>query len=299
NPLTSACSDKEKTMLPAHQSPFTVTDQGLSVPALTEMNSQLGQPGQLAQLGERREVIGEWYGCKLSSVFQPIVDPVSGRQVGSEAFLRCHGNGQRDLSPWSLFSANASDEKLVAFDRLVRTVHTVNFRAHFEPGQLLFLNIHGRLLAAVNADHGAYFRGTLASLGIAPEQVVIETPTAASHQTELLSFVLRNYRNNGFRVAVNVDSAAQWQLIASRIDPDFVKIDARAVLDGAAGGSGGLDWLHALKGDATLVLTHLESRLGDDQLRSGTWAQGFAYGRPAPRLAAPETAAANRRFLRC
>lgn len=279
-------------MLHAHQTPFTVTDKWLSGHALTDMNWQVGQPG------ERREVIGAWYSCRLSSVFQPIVDPAAGRQVGSEAFLRCHGNGQPNLSPWNLFSANASDDKLVAFDRLVRTVHTVNFRAHFEPGQLLFLNVHGRLLAAVNADHGAFFRGTLESLGIAPDQVVIETPTSASHQTELLAFVLRNYRNNGFRVAVNVDSASQWQLISSRIDPDFVKIDSRSVLDVATGGSGGLDWLHTLKRNATLVLTHLENRLGENQLRSGTWAQGFAYGRPAPRSAVAESFAAGRRFLR-
>lgn len=261
-------------MLPAPLLPFTVTDRWLAGPPLAEIDAEFGR------FGERREVIGEWYGCKLSSVFQPIVDPRSGLTRGHEAFLRCHGNGRGELSPWSLFSANASDERLVAFDRLVRTVHTANFRGAFAADQLLFLNVHGRLLAAVDKDHGAYFRRALAAFGIAPGQVVIETPTSASHQTGLLAFVLRNYRNNGFRVAVNVDSAAQWQLISSLIDTDFVKIDARSVLDGATGGSSGLDWLHALKGKATLVLTHLENRLGEDQLRTGTWGQGFAYGHP-------------------
>lgn len=239
--------------------------------------------------GERREIIGEWYGCQLSSVFQPIVDPLSGRTVGQEAFLRCHGKGQRALSPWSLFSANASDQKLVAFDRLVRGLHSQNFQRVFGPPQLLFLNVHGRLLAAVDDDHGAYFRRTLAAFGMAPEQVVIETPTSASHQTELLAFVLRNYRNNGFRVAVNVDSAAQWQLISSRVDTDFVKIDSRCVVAGGATDSAGLDWLHTLKGKATLILTRLENRLAPHQLRPATWVQGFAYGSPQS-PAAPQKA---------
>lgn len=250
----------------------------------------------LGQSAGPGEVIGEWYGCRISSVFQPIVDPQSGAIRGHEAFLRCLGkNGQRELSPWSLFSANASDERLVAFDRLVRMVHTLNFRAESSSDNLLFLNVHGRLLAAVNKDHGAYFRRALDACGIAPEQVVIETPTAASHQTALLAFVLGNYRNNGFRVAVNVDSAAQWQLISSRISTDFVKIDARSVLDSEGSDSGGLDWLQNLKGKAGLILTQLETRLAEHQLRPGTWVQGFAYGEPRSRAAG--AAAGERKLL--
>lgn len=260
-------------MSPAHARPLIIDQAWL--PSLAA--------GGVDQPAAPREVIGEWYGCRVSSVFQPIVDPASGRPRGHEAFLRCFGKGgQRELSPWSLFSANASDERLIAFDRLVRMVHTLNFRTAFGSDQLLFLNVHGRLLAAVNKDHGAYFRRALEACGVAPEQVVIETPTAASHQTGLLAFVLGNYRNNGFRVAVNVDSAAQWQLISSRIKTDYVKIDSRSVLDADGTGSGGLDWLQSLKGNARLILTQLETRLAEDQLRPGTWAQGFAYGVPRP-----------------
>lgn len=288
-------------MLPSPIPPFVVTASWPNAPRLENGDTgidNLGGFGGFGNITPPREVIGEWYGCKLSSVFQPIIDPLSGQTRGHEAFLRCHGKGRSELSPWSLFSANASDERLVAFDRLVRTVHTANFGGAFAADQLLFLNVHGRLLAAVDKDHGAYFRRALAALGIAPEQVVIETPTSASHQTDLLAFVLRNYRNNGFRVAVNVDSAAQWQLIASRVGTDFVKIDSRSVIDGAPGGSAGLDWLHALMGNATLVLTHLENRLAENQPRPATWVQGFAYGRPTPRAATPPAATSGRRFLR-
>lgn len=269
-------------MRPSPANAFTVTEKWLQHASVNDIDLAI------SNIHGHREILGEWYGCKLSSVFQAIVDSGSGRTHGQEAFLRCHGNGQRDLSPWSLFSANATDERLVAFDRLVRIVHALNFRGAFSSDNLLFLNVHGRLLAAVDADHGAFFRRTLESQGIAPEHVVIETPTAASHQTELLAFVLRNYRNNGFRVAVNVDSAAQWQLICSRIDTDFVKIDARSVLDAGDPGRGELDWLHTLGGEATLILTHLEARLSEPQRRSGTWAQGFAYGHPRPRSGAPK-----------
>lgn len=154
-----------------------------------------------------REIQGRWYRHQLASVFQVIVRAADRRVVGREAFLRCGGDER--MSPWRLFSANASDERLVAFDRLVRTVHALNFRHAFGDDELLFLNVHGRLLAAVAGDHGAYFRRCLAAAGLSSARVVIETPVAASAQTDLLAFILGNYRRNGFKVAVKVDSAAQ------------------------------------------------------------------------------------------
>lgn len=261
--------------------PFTLNERWLAAESLRNFDIDAGaDPGQ-------REVFGEWYRCRLSSVFQPVVDPLRGVACGYEAFLRSMSKGERPLSPWSLFSANASDERLIAFDRLVRLLHVLNFRGAFADDRPLFLNVHGRLLAAVDAEHGAFFRRALDDLRINPAHVVIETPVAASQQTELLALVLANYRKHGFQVAVNVDSAAQWQIISSRVHPDFVKIDSRSVLGYGGGGVGGLDWLYALRGDARLILTHLETVLRDDRLRPGVLAEGFAYGRPRPRFDDP------------
>src|SRR6185369_11260954 len=107
--------------------------------------------------------------------------------------------------------------------------------------------------ATVSSEHGAYFSRVLRALDIDPARIVIEMPVSASYQTRLLAFVLGNYRQHGFRVAINVDSAAQWQLIAPEIKPDFVKIDSRLVLDSA--NTEGLDWLCERMGKSALVLT--------------------------------------------
>lgn len=251
---------------------FTVTEKWLREPSLADLESVDGRQV------ERREAIGDWYGCKLSSVFQPLVDSASGALCGHEAFLRCRGRGRNELSPWNLFSTNASDERLVEFDRLVRTIHVLNFRAALSAERPLFLNVHGRLLAAVESQHGAFFRRTLTALDIDPAKIVIETPVEASYQTRMLSFVLANYRQHGFRVAINVDSAAQWQLIAPEIKPDFVKIDSRLILD--SGNTEGLDWVHDRMGKATLVLTRNEQPLNSAQARPGVIVQGYAYGHP-------------------
>ena len=173
--------------------------------------------------------------------------------------------------PWGIFS----------LDRLARTLHLLNalVAGHTLP---LFLNVHGRLLAAVGDDHGRAFRRVVDALGVSPASIVIETPVEASAQPDLLTFVLRNYRANGFRVAVNLDSLAQWQAISSHAWPDFVKIDSRKLGSGSPAREA-LEWLTALRGDATPILTHVEDASPDYRsLAAGNplWLQGYAYGLP-------------------
>ncbi|NMG74493.1 EAL domain-containing protein [Aromatoleum diolicum] len=238
---------------------------------------------RLAQGG----VVGDWFGCELSSVFQPIVDPVTRAVEGHEAFLRCLGSGQRDLSPWALFSAIAGDDSLVALDRLARTVHALNYVASGRADGLLFLNVHGRLLAAVSSDHGAAFRKVVDALGLPPERIVIEAPVVAARQADLLSFVLRNYRHHGFRVAVNVESMRQWQKLSATVPAQFIKIDATVLLadgDGDGGGATALDRLRAHAGSATVVVKRLEAAVPWGWPR-GVLAQGFSCGVPAVRPA--------------
>lgn len=173
--------------------------------------------------------VGRFLRTDLSSVFQPLIDSGSGVRVGHEAFVRAHGGGERDIAPWNLFSLVANDEALVALDRLCRVVHVLNFlRVPDVPGKL-FLNVQGRLLAAVREDHGHTFRTVLDRLEFDPARIVIETPEAANLDRKLLALVLSNYRLNGFRVAANTLGLADLESLLQMVRPDFVKIDARQV----------------------------------------------------------------------
>jgi EAL domain-containing protein (putative c-di-GMP-specific phosphodiesterase class I) len=173
--------------------------------------------------------IGRFLRTDLSSVFQPLIESGSGRCAGHEAFVRAHGGGERDIAPWNLFSLVANDEALVALDRLCRVVHVLNFlRVPDVPGKL-FLNVQGRLLAAVRENHGHTFRTALDRLEFDPARIVIETPEAANLDRKLLALVLSNYRLKGFRVAANVLGLADLESLLRMVRPDFVKIDARQV----------------------------------------------------------------------
>lgn len=232
-------------------------------------------------------VVGDWYGCELSSVFQPVVDPRTGRLIGHEAFLRCLGDGQNELSPWALFATGANDDQVIALDRLARTLHTLNYLVSGAAASdgLLFLNVHGRLLAGVSSDHGFAFRRVVDALGFDPARIVIETPRAAHEHVDLLAFVHRNYRQNGFQVAANVEDPAQWQQLAPIVPAQFIKIDGEKLLEEPDAGAA-LGALNAVRGAATIIVTRLEAR-PQFALPGGVLTQGYAYGVPAPGISVP------------
>lgn len=234
-------------------------------------------PGKQLHRTESGAVVGDWFGFQLSSAFQPIVDGRSGVIVGREAFLRSHGTSEHGLSPWSLFSTAAADARLIALDRLARTLHLLNALTAGND-QPLFLNVHGRLLAAVCDDHGRAFRRVVDALGVPPDSIVIETPPEASAQPDLLAFVLRNYRSNGFRVAVNVASPAQWQAISNTVWPHFVKVDRRKLGYGVEAHES-LTWLSSLREDARIIVTHVEEP-APELAAEHVLLQGYAYGHP-------------------
>jgi len=173
--------------------------------------------------------VGRFLRSDLSSVFQPVIESGSGSCVGHEAFVRAHWRGDLDITPWNLFSLVANDDALVALDRLCRTVHVLNFLRVPDLSGRLFLNVHGRLLAAVREDHGHTFRHALDRLELDPGRIVIETPEAANLDRKLLALVLSNYRLNGFAVAANTPGIADLESLLLMVRPDFVKIDARQV----------------------------------------------------------------------
>lgn len=224
--------------------------------------------------------VGRFLRSDLSSVFQPLIESGSGLCAGHEALVRAHGGGERAIAPWNLFSLVANDDVLVALDRLCRTVHVLNFlRVPAAPGRL-FLNVHGRLLAAVREDHGHTFRQALDTLEFAPERIVIETPEIANLDRKLLALVLSNYRLNGFRVAANTRDLADLEALLQMVRPDFVKIDARQVTSPEA-----MQRAIALARDsgARPIFMRVESAQQRDYLQAlpDILLQGWAIARPS------------------
>ncbi len=178
---------------------------------------------------------GRFFNCTMSSAFQPIRALDSGAVSAYEGLARSVSAQDKGLSLWKLLDHAASDNESIELDRLCRMLHSINFfrQADSAPNAAadLYLNVHDRLLSAVSSNHGHAFRRILDALELPLARVVLQLPVATPQQGWLLNYVSDNYRRNGFRFAVNVDSAQDAIGILDRLRPDVFKFDTRVLHD--------------------------------------------------------------------
>lgn len=125
-----------------------------------------------------------------------------------------------------------SNDSIINFDRLSRTVHMLNYLPKTHLDELLFLDVDPRHVLSVKTDHGAYFEEIIIKCGLQTGRVVITLPLSREylHFYPLLLKGLQNYQKRGYRLAVRLmnqgfDDKAIMALIA-RVGPDFVELSA-------------------------------------------------------------------------
>ena len=164
-------------------------------------------------------------GVRLNSAFQPIYDIQAGDLFGHEALLRPSLGGELASTPEFAFTYAEQAGKLVPFDRVSRTLHVLNFRQIYAENGLLFLNVHPKLLIAVNA-HGKVFEKILHSNSVPTERVVIEIQEGLIEQEKQLTEAIDNYRERGYRIAIDRFGSTQSHIDRLwKFAPDFVKLD--------------------------------------------------------------------------
>ena len=171
------------------------------------------------------DVQARFIGMQLSSVFQPIVDLNQNTPLGYEALLRAFDQKGKPVNPPAAFRQAEVVERLVKFDRLCRTLHTLNFLNMGKGCGLLFLNVHPELLVAVNS-HGKVFEQVLHQHDVSTQDVVIEIHESAVSDEKLLASAIANYRERGYKIAI--DDFGQEHSNLQRLwtlAPEYVKLD--------------------------------------------------------------------------
>jgi EAL domain-containing protein (putative c-di-GMP-specific phosphodiesterase class I) len=169
-------------------------------------------------------LVCNFMGMRLSSVFQPVLR-ADGKVVGREAFLRSSILEQGELIPDIAFNEAVKANRLVLFDRLVRTIHLLNHSSNFAEHELLFLNVHPRLLTSVS-DHGRTFEQILHYYSVDTSRVVIEIKESEVKDAVRLDEAVSNYRSLGYQIAVDNFGTAQSSLERMlKLKPDIVKLD--------------------------------------------------------------------------
>lgn len=211
---------------------------------------------------DRGRVQGTFFNCTLTSSFQPVRVLQSRKMVGVEAIAQADVP-DAGLSVWRLLNNAASNDESIELDRLCRLLHAINyFRQHPAPQWSLYLNVHERLLAAVEGNHGELFRRVLDGLQLPYQRLVLQLPAVSPRQNWALMQVVDSYRRQGFRFSVQALDLADAGDLLDKVQPPILRIDAGDATDHAAV----LDLLQrAEQMHATVIFQKLER--SDDYLR--------------------------------
>lgn len=234
-----------------------------------------------------REVISKFIGVSLRSAFQPIVDVQHGDQpIGYEALLR-PAIGPEAISPLFAFDFADRQGRLVKLDRVARTLHMLNYLNLPETRGLLFLNVHPKLLATVNA-HGKVFERILHQHSVPTHQVVIEVPENAVEVDKHLSEAVGNYRDRGYRVAIDDFGSKHSNLDRLwRLSPDFIKLDNGIIREAETNAKVRrvlpklIDIVHELEAEAIIEGVENATQLRIAQDAGAKLVQGYHLGRPS------------------
>jgi EAL domain-containing protein (putative c-di-GMP-specific phosphodiesterase class I) len=264
----------------------------ISVPySLTALQSLLRR--------EDSQFIAEHQGFVLHSHFQPIYSFAHRRIVGHEGLMRAWSTPGKPLSPYTVFASAKTEQDLVTLDRLSRLLHASNFasapRTADEPPQWLFLNAEPNAFAHAG-QYGRFFPEMLESLGLAPEQVVVEVLETAIENNRQLARAVDYFREMGCLIAIDDFGAGHSNVDRIwRLRPDIVKLDRTLITDAADSREarqimpGLVNLLHEA---GSLVLaegieTHTEAMLALEA--DCDLVQGYYFAMPAAGVASAKT----------
>ena len=223
----------------------------------------------------------------ISPVFQPVFDLATGDMIGMEALSR-GPRGSEFEGGEVLFSLAERTELLVPLERLCRQ-RSLEAAATGNLERQIFLNISPA--AASDPEFlGPMFLEQIASLGLAPDRIVLEiTERTYAVYEGLFREVLSRFRSQNFRIAVD-DVGTGYSNLSSlaEIEPDYLKFD-NVFVRGIDRRKVKQDLLEALLSFARKMKTRviaegIESREELKILQSlgVPFGQGFLLARPMP-----------------
>jgi EAL domain-containing protein (putative c-di-GMP-specific phosphodiesterase class I) len=167
---------------------------------------------------------------RLESHFLPIAETRSGKTHGHAASLQVFGLSNRQpIAPEAVFVLPTDDAEFVYLDRLVRTLHALNYLTRPNRGNLL-LQVHARHVMSVPADHGLALEEILRPCGLLPEQITLEIDIAGVEDLAHLIRAVASYRSRGYGIAISHFGRRQIDFgILRELQPDIVKLDSLLV----------------------------------------------------------------------
>ncbi|MBY0341025.1 MAG: EAL domain-containing protein [Rhodocyclaceae bacterium] len=183
--------------------------------------TRLDDPFQATPTG----AVAHYARIRLDSSYAPIHVAGSGSLHGHAAVLKATGElNDMPLHPDAIFAIPGSNAEFVHLDRLVRTLHALNYLLHPDQ-QHLYVKINLRHIEIVPGGHGIVFENALRACGLEPQNITLEIHVV-DEADHALHDALNAYRKRGYRIALSshgADWASNHWLLG--LHPDVVRLD--------------------------------------------------------------------------
>lgn len=161
---------------------------------------------------------------RLASHYAPIYVGGSGSLHGHAAALRAQGElNDLPLHPEAVFAIPSSNEEFIHLDRLVRTLHALNYLLHPDQRHLL-VRVNLRHIEIVPGGHGIVFENALRACGLDPQDITLEVQVDGE-TSETLHNALDAYRSRGYRIALAGTGLDDTDPRLQLFKPDVLRLD--------------------------------------------------------------------------
>jgi len=160
----------------------------------------------------------------LGSQFAEILAAKDDQLIGHYADLFVRSSTGNLLNIDDIVNALEDKEEVVHLDRLVRTLHSLNYlQQHDGFKGLLALRVQARHILSVANEHGKAFEKILSDCGLGPERVVLHTKLVDVASLPHFQQALTNYRERQYRIGVSLHELNDWELLRQfDLQPDYI-----------------------------------------------------------------------------
>jgi hypothetical protein len=146
--------------------------------------------------------------------------------LGYEAELIVRASTGNLLNIDSIFNSLDNNDQIVHLDRLVRTLHSLNYLQQFDGQEhVLSLQVQPRHIVSVTEDHGKTFEAILSDCGLKPERVLLHTRLLDHATLTHFQKALTSYKQRGYKIGVRLTQARDLTLLANLgLAPDVIFI---------------------------------------------------------------------------
>jgi hypothetical protein len=162
----------------------------------------------------------------LGSRFQGIKSFDDEVLIGYNSELLVRSSTGNALNIDSIFNSLDSNDQIVHLDRLVRTLHSLNYlQQHDGRKDLLSLQVQPRHIISVDSEHGKTFEKILSDCGLGPERVLLHTRLLDRESLPHFFRALTSYRLRDYQIGIHLRNENDIALLLELgLSPDVILV---------------------------------------------------------------------------